>query len=368
MTAPSTVFDVQEMLRTRRIRLWIFSVATTAFVAAVASANLAAILIVMPSLVLATTLLLRIDEKPNWFLVGFTAVVGLLTLLWSALTEANPTGSMALAVAAGVIIEAQAVRRTAWAIVATGGIAAISTLALTTGSANAWGTIIQLTFVAAIWLITILDMGSERRLFELLERTKDVERALSVAHERERFAADLHDIQGHSLHVIKLKAAVAAKLQTADPGRTAHELKAIQQLTGETITAARELASDLHILSFEEELSSALELLDAAGVTTTVDQTRGTPAKVHDATLARVLREATTNILRHARPTQVTIVAGPEQLTITNNGATDAFDTERLTGLYTLRKRLHTYNGELRIEQLGETFTLAARLPEVDAR
>lgn len=352
------------MLRARRVRIWGFSVAATVLVAVVASADAAAILVVAPSLLMAVILLLRIDEKPNWLLVGLTVAIGLPTLLWAALTGANPTGSMAMGVAFGVIIEARAVRKTAWATAAAAVVALVSAVAFATGSPNALGIVLQLTFVAGLWLSSILDMGSERRLFTLLEETKDVERELSVTQERHRFAADLHDIQGHTLHVIKLKAAVAAKLRVSDPERTAHELDAIQQLTAETIAAARELAADQHRLSFSEELRSSLDLLDAAGARTTVHQRSDAPTPAQDATLARVMREATTNLLRHSRPKQVFIHVGDDSLTVTNDGVPAAKGPLELRGLGKLRQRLKANGGELELQHGDGTFTISARLTE----
>ncbi|WP_293699749.1 histidine kinase dimerization/phosphoacceptor domain-containing protein, partial [uncultured Agrococcus sp.] len=81
------------------------------------------------------------------------------------------------------------------------------------------------------------------RLFSELETMRRTESELAVIKERFRFASDLHDIQGHTLHVIKLKAAVAARLQTTDPERTAAELEDIQRLTAQTIEQARDLAN-----------------------------------------------------------------------------------------------------------------------------
>ena len=67
---------------------------------------------------------------------------------------------------------------------------------------------LKLTVVAGVWMVAIIDNGAEARLLTLFEQAKDNERELSVLDERRRFAADLHDIQGHSLHVIKLKARI----------------------------------------------------------------------------------------------------------------------------------------------------------------
>lgn len=360
---PRTVVDVQELLRSRRARTWAFSVAATILMAAVASSDVVAILVVIPSLILGVLLLLRVDENPNRVLVGLTALVGLPTLLWSALTGASPAGAVAVAVAAGVVIDSRTVRRITWAVVAACVVAALSATAFTTGSPDALGTVLQLTFVASIWLSTILDMGSERRLFALLEEAKDAEGELSLARERQRFAADLHDIQGHTLHVIKLKAAVAAKLRLTDPERVAHELEAIGQLTAHAIRATRELAADRHVLSFSEELQSAHDLLDAAGVTLTVHRPEGSPDAVHDATLARVLREATTNMLRHANPDQVSVQVGKSHLKVVNDGAPTLEEPSELSGLQTLQHRLHANDGNVDIEHAAGTFTLTARLP-----
>src|SRR5690606_1657694 len=74
-----------------------------------------------------------------------------------------------------------------------------------------------------------------------LEEARAREAELAVVRERMRFASDLHDIQGHTLHVVKLKIALAQRLVTRDPARAEAELRETYDLVGETIAQAREL-------------------------------------------------------------------------------------------------------------------------------
>ena len=110
-----------------------------------------------------------------------------------------------------------------------------------------------------------IDLG----LLRTVERAMEAEREASLLRERSRIAADLHDIQGHTLHVIKLKAAVAARVQQSDPARTAEELAAIQELVAESIDQGRRLVASAQRLSFAHELTNAIGLFEAAGIEVT---------------------------------------------------------------------------------------------------
>lgn len=210
-----------------------------------------------------------------------------------------------------------------------------------------------LLFLSVFWLNTVT-----WRLFSELETMRKTETELAVVRERFRFASDLHDIQGHTLHVIKLKAAVAAKLQHTDPERTAAELADIQRLTAETIEQARDLANSTHSLTFASELANAEALLDAASIRVTVERIGDVPT-AHDGSFALVLREATTNILRHTRATGVDIQVEPEGLHITNDGVKKKAGPPQ--GLATLQTRIADAGGTLDIEREGTSFGLRLR-------
>src|SRR4028119_433985 len=114
-----------------------------------------------------------------------------------------------------------------------------------------------------------------------------------------RFAGDLHDIQGHTLHVVKLKIALARKLLHTDTARVEQELREIYALVGDTIEQTRELAYGRRRLNIAAELVNATNLLEAAGIRVRVDCR--TEAARGDALPAQGLRETTTNIRRPPR-------------------------------------------------------------------
>jgi two-component system sensor histidine kinase DesK len=151
-------------------------------------------------------------------------------------------------------------------------------------------------------------MFPNKRFYDVMadvEEAGEREAELAVVRERMRFASDLHDIQGHTLHVVKLKIALAQKLLHSDTARVEQELREMYALVGDTIEQTRELAYGRRKLNITAELENAKNLLEAAGMHVRVD-CRAEAAGADDL-LAQVLRETTTNILRHSRATLVRI-------------------------------------------------------------
>ena len=192
-----------------------------------------------------------------------------------------------------------------------------------------------------------------------LERAREAEAELALAHERMRFAGDLHDIQGHTLHVIKLKTALAQRLVATDPLKANAELTEIRGLVDDTIRKTRELAYARYEIEFAAELENARRLAEAAGIDVEVRQDPALAA-VHPL-LAHLLREATTNLLRHASPTHVTITVSAGRVEIENDGAADGGAAE-LRGLARLRERIELAGGELHTAQTPGSFTVWATL------
>ncbi|WP_017615470.1 sensor histidine kinase [Nocardiopsis salina] len=198
-----------------------------------------------------------------------------------------------------------------------------------------------------------------------LDRARRREAEVAVMRERVRFAGDLHDIQGHTLHVVKLKVALARKLLHSDLRGVEHELDEVHTLVGDTITETRELAHAQRRLNLTAELENAKNLLEAAGIA--VHAERGAePAPGTDALLGQVLRETTTNILRHSEAARVWITLDGGDLAVANDGAhTDG--PPAISGLARLRERLAEHGGTLAVEQDGTRFHTAASLPRPEA-
>ncbi|WP_189327625.1 sensor histidine kinase [Streptomyces flaveus] len=198
-------------------------------------------------------------------------------------------------------------------------------------------------------------------LVEELEQSREREAELAVVRERVRFASDLHDIQGHTLHVVKLKVMLAEKLVRSDIGRAEEELREVRALVGDTITQTKELAYAQRRLNLSVELENAKNLFEAAGIRVRVNREADVDERVNGL-LGQVLRETTTNILRHAQATRVRITLSESGISIVNDGAREA-PLPGLSGLATLKERVGDNGGELTVEQKDGRFLTAAVFP-----
>jgi two-component system, NarL family, sensor histidine kinase DesK len=199
-----------------------------------------------------------------------------------------------------------------------------------------------------------------------LDEARRLSAELAVKDERLRFAADLHDIQGHHLQVIALKSELAARLAEADPARAASEMKEVRQLAADALRDTRAVVLGYRRTSLDEEIANATRVLASAGIDarTTVD-----PAAITDTArhlLGLVMREATTNLLRHSRARHASVdyrvTGGVARLRVGNDGASEP-GTAPGTGLHALADRLRTAGGDLTWSHDAGRFELTASLP-----
>lgn len=206
-------------------------------------------------------------------------------------------------------------------------------------------------------------------LADRLNQARWMAAELAVKDERLRFAADLHDIQGHHLQVIALKSELAARLAGADPERAAAQMTEVHELAVGSLRDTRAVVQGYRRTTLEEELANAARVLTAAGIDTRVEPDAGTEALPDGCRhlLGLVMREATTNILRHSRARHATIgyqvADGSARLRVRNDGAADAPGSETGTGLWGLTERLERARGTLSWEHDGEWFELTGSLP-----
>lgn len=192
---------------------------------------------------------------------------------------------------------------------------------------------------------------------------------LAVAEERLRFSRDLHDLLGHSLSVIVLKAELAHRMAERSPERTAQEVGDIERVAREALREVREAVAGYRQPSLSQELDGATETLRETGIQVLVAGGPGTLPGPVDAALAWTVREATTNVIRHAQARRVRFDFAREdqgvRLRVTNDGVSVAADgSGNGNGLRGLRERLRTLGGDLSYGP-GEVdgFTLTAWLP-----
>ena len=152
---------------------------------------------------------------------------------------------------------------------------------------------------------------------------------MAVAQERDRFARDLHDLLGHTLSVIVVKAEAVRRLAPLDSAAAAGHAADIESIGREALTDIRHAASGYRGAGLERELTRARPALEAAGVALALEQTApdGPLPEEVDALLGWAVREGVTNVVRHARATRCTIgVRRTDQavrLTIEDNGLGD---------------------------------------------
>lgn len=240
------------------------------------------------------------------------------------------------------------------------------------------GQLIAVLLMVVLLPPSIVFSGWWWRVVVDLDEARTVSSQLAVARERLRFASDLHDIQGHHLQVIALQAELADRMLSSSSasaqGAAQEAIRQVRALAEQAQQETRQLVRDLRVVSLREELDNARDVLEAAGIATTID-VEARPELVtdqHDRLMGLAVREATTNILRHSSAVEVTLrwsVTDVQRLEITNDGVeTDPADSRQTgahqgTGLAGLDARFREAGGSVTHEREGSRFRLTASVP-----
>jgi two-component system sensor histidine kinase DesK len=147
-----------------------------------------------------------------------------------------------------------------------------------------------------------------------------LQRELGLVEERERVARDVHDVLGHSLTVVTVKAELAERLIDLDPERARAELVDIQELSRQALAEIRETVGGLRAARLGVELAAARTALSGAGIRAGVPDDADEVDPRHRTVLAWVLREAVTNVVRHSSATSCTVDLGPNLLRVSDDG------------------------------------------------
>ncbi|WP_327656036.1 sensor histidine kinase [Streptomyces sp. NBC_00483] len=241
-----------------------------------------------------------------------------------------------------------ALRRWVAASVVMGGVFALA--GATTGQAV--GGAAMLAVAGPFCMMTARCSGWNLSVMLESERARETKARLAVAEERLRFGRDLHDVMGRNLSVVALKSELAVQL--ARRGKTeaaVEQMIEVQRIAQESQKEVRDVVRGYRQADLAVELAGAQGVLNAAGITCTVTgSAAGLPSDVQ-AALAWVVRETTTNVLRHgdAKACRVELATGDEGvvLTVENDGAGDVVATGRGSGLAGLRERLAAVDGTL---------------------
>jgi two-component system, NarL family, sensor histidine kinase DesK len=222
------------------------------------------------------------------------------------------------------------------------------------------------TFIA-IFLMTVVGGGNvffaqQRRAERQLHAAQEENIALAAVAERERIARDLHDVLGHTLSVIVLKAELASRLiqrdEASDHQRAAAEIADVERIARASLAEVREAIGGYRTRGLAAEIEAVRLTLDAAGVTLTVDSDAAGGDHAHlsaaeETALSLALREAVTNIVRHARATTCRLRFITEnnrrRLVVEDNGE-NAISREG-NGLRGMRERIESLGGKLSLER-----------------
>jgi two-component system sensor histidine kinase DesK len=226
-------------------------------------------------------------------------------------------------------------------------------LALLGVSAKAIAIIVGVTLIVSVAVCAANTAHREKRLRQAeLKLSHDEIRRLAAYAERERIGRDLHDLLGHTLSLITLKSELAARLFDRDPLAARREILDVERVARDTLGQVRRAVAGIRAAGLAAELASAHLLLESGGARLDYEapDDAALPADV-ETIFALTIREAVTNIQRHARATHaqvtLTVAAREARLVIEDNGCGGVIAPG--TGLTGMRERLRALGGDLAI-------------------
>lgn len=216
-----------------------------------------------------------------------------------------------------------------------------------------------------------MDARLRRSRQELMRKQEEVEHMATIA-ERERISRDLHDLLGHSLSLIALKAELARKLVHRDADACAREVGDIEASARQALAEVRAAVTGYREKGLAHALASARASLAAADVRLEERVERFALAPAAENVLALALREAVTNVVRHAGARRCSVSLelehGVAVLRILDDGqARSEADIRPGNGLCGMRERAQSLGGRLAL-RAGTGLELELRVPAVVAR
>ncbi|UFU07823.1 sensor histidine kinase [Ruania halotolerans] len=322
---------------------------------------------------------------PTRTVIALIAVtVVLLALVAAALAPAAPlrpdeadvlTPGWAFLAPVGIALSALAPLLTAWRLAGTGILAMVVITAL-----HAWatgelrmlipvavaGTLMLIGFVLSFrvsaWMIGVVWEQANRR---------EVDARLAVAEERLRFSRDLHDIFGRTLSAVAVSSELAAELARRGDPRGPEKMLEVRQIAQDALREVRSVVEGYRTVDLPTELAGAREILRSAGIAAHVSGEGLVIGPQAAEGLGWVVREAVTNVVRHADSRTCTIAVeaadGGAQVTIVNDGVRPVTSSRRGSGLDGLRERLAAIGGRIDagVDDADESqFRLEAWVPD----
>jgi two-component system sensor histidine kinase DesK len=326
---------------------WVGIVATVAFAAVYATTFLALRFRRPPGAPFRTT------TRP---VIGAAIVgvqIGLGTIICVAIGQAGTATAVYIAVTSMLCLGMR------WAWIVTIGVATatyVATLTVPHWTADRGILFGILVAGLAIWGIS----QAINRNIEVLAVREDNAR-LALEDERNRFARDLHDILGHSLTVITVKAELAQKLIDVDLDRARAELADLERLSRDALGDVRRAVDGYREMTLPGELARARMALQAAEIDADLpNSTDGVPSEVREL-FAWTVREGVTNVIRHSNARRCTVRLSGTSAEVVDDGVGPG-ESAAGNGLLGLRERAAAAGGAVVTTALQPGFSLKVML------
>jgi len=298
-----------------------------------------------------------IPSPVRWLVIA--AMAALLAIAAPAAGQAVLAGTAYLAVMAVLTLPAAQ----AWSVVAALVVGAELVPRFVAGwSVDTVLTVQLLVSAVAAWGVAqAIERGGD------LARAREQLAELAVGAERDRVARDIHDILGHSLTVIAVKAELAGALMSLDPARAGHEVADVERLARASLADIRATVGGLRQVTLAGELAGARTAFAAAGIDAVLPVTIDDVPSERDELFGWVVREGTTNIIRHSGATRCEIRLCASGVEVLDDGR--CLDAHLLTaaghGLRGLGERVEAAGGALSAApQAGGGFRLCISTPD----
>ena len=293
------------------------------------------------------------DARVIWITVG-------MVVLGTLFASSNPGASVFFIYSAAYLGRLQPVRRA---------VSALLLLQLAIGLV-AWAFGLNLSFWGPAVVFSLLTGGVSFHFAEVgranarLRVTQEEVERLAQTAERERIARDLHDLLGHTLSLITLKSELAAKLLARDPARAETEIREVERISRQALKEVRSAIAGYRSEGLVAEMARARLALESAGVKLEYFSVPLELAPVEETVLSLALREAVTNVIRHARARtcRITLEQAEEETRLEVRDDGQAAAAPEGMGLSAMRERIEGLGGRLE-HRLDNGTVLAMALP-----
>jgi two-component system, NarL family, sensor histidine kinase DesK len=274
----------------------------------------------------------------------FWALYGVLVVLFAVELPLAHAAAFVLCVFITIITVARLAGRSVPIVVALALGALLVPVAIPSWHTSLVGSIDDVTPVA-ILVVALAVFGAlqAQRSHRALAEARAELGVMAAENERFRIARDLHDLLGHSLTTITVKAGLAARLGQVDYGRALQEISEVEILARQTLADVRAAVANYRDVTLAGELATGRELLRAAGITADLPRAVDVVEPAHQELFGWVVREGLTNIVRHAHARSCSVRLSASSVEIMDDGVGGAAPPGN--GLSGLRERVAAAGG-----------------------